>query len=152
MEQEPCDHNVAWLFTREGYECTRCREIVRTFPKPQTVPELKPGWTTGLVRCHDCNGTQIWKIENGEIVVFHGCFNGNQSRQAFADIEAALTQAKAEADRLREVLEAARCIRHWHDSMRDGSGMVVSAAHVRKLWEAIAKYDAALALPKEGQP
>lgn len=34
-----------------------------------------------------------------------------------------------------KVVTAARCIRHWHDSGSDG--MVVSAEHVRALWEAL---------------
>jgi hypothetical protein len=40
--------------------------------------------------------------------------------------------AAAESDnaQLRAVLEAARCIRHWHDR---GEGMVVSAEYVRAL-------------------
>ena len=38
-----------------------------------------------------------------------------------------------------DVIEAARCIRHWHDGS-DG-GMTVSGHHVRKLWEALAKLD-----------
>ena len=43
---------------------------------------------------------------------------------------------------LREVLAAARCIRHQHDAL-SGEGMVVSAEHVRKLREALADYDEA---------
>ena len=52
---------------------------------------------------------------------------------------AARDKALAEAER---VIDAARCIRHWHDS---GDGMVVSADKVRALWDALAKYDAAAA-------
>ena len=37
--------------------------------------------------------------------------------------------------RMSAVIDAARCIRHWHD--REGGGMVVSAEHVRKLWAAL---------------
>jgi len=33
------------------------------------------------------------------------------------------------------VVTAARCIRHWHDSGKDG--MVVSADHVRALWDVL---------------
>lgn len=52
------------------------------------------------------------------------------------------TYALAEEVRdLREVLKAARCIRHWHDS--DNDGMVVSGEHVRNLWGVLAKYDEA---------
>lgn len=49
---------------------------------------------------------------------------------------------------LESVLEAARCIKHWHDAMPDDSGMVVSAAHVRALWQAIHDYDAAALSPQ----
>ena len=44
------------------------------------------------------------------------------------------------APALAELVEAAECIRHWHDSGNEG--MVVSAEHVRKLWEALAKLNA----------
>lgn len=61
-----------------------------------------------------------------------------------------ITTLRAENERMREALQrlidAASCIRHWHDAMQDGSGMVVSAEHVRKLWE---ETDAARAAIKE---
>lgn len=41
------------------------------------------------------------------------------------------------ADAILGLVRAAECIRHWHDSGKDG--MVVSAEHVRNLWEALAK-------------
>ena len=67
-----------------------------------------------------------------------------------------LTDAEAERDRLRAeveaarreseaaapVIEAARCIKHWHD--REPDGMVVSAEHVRALWDVLDQYDAAI--------
>ena len=46
-----------------------------------------------------------------------------------------ITELEAENERLRKVMDAASCIRHWHDSGKDG--MVVSAEHVRKLWSAL---------------
>ena len=48
------------------------------------------------------------------------------------------------AEALEKLSEAAGCIRHWHDAMKDGSGMVVSAEHVRKLWDETNKARAAL--------
>ena len=42
------------------------------------------------------------------------------------------------------VIEAARCIRHWHDAL-NGDGMIVSASHVRALWDALGEYDEAAA-------
>ncbi|KAA2211666.1 hypothetical protein [Teichococcus oryzae] len=50
-----------------------------------------------------------------------------------------------------EVIEAARCIRHWHDTMQ-GQGMIVSAEHVRLLWAALERYDALLKEQQQGQP
>jgi len=47
--------------------------------------------------------------------------------------------ANRKIDAMMPVIAAARCIRHWHDSV-DG-GMVVSGEHVRALWEALADYD-----------
>lgn len=58
------------------------------------------------------------------------------------DIEAAgraMRSAKAEIERMQAVVEAARCIRHWHDS--DNDGMVVSGEHVRALWQALHDLD-----------
>ena len=43
------------------------------------------------------------------------------------------------ASRMLAVVDAARCIRHWHDA-HDG-GMIVSGEHVRKLWETISTLD-----------
>lgn len=45
----------------------------------------------------------------------------------------------------RKVVDAARRIRHWHDSGADG--MVVSAEHVRLLWEALDALDKLEAAP-----
>lgn len=55
-------------------------------------------------------------------------------RKAVADLQARLSQAE-------KVIEASRCIRHWHDAMSDGSGMVVSAEAVHKLWNELESYD-----------
>jgi hypothetical protein len=41
----------------------------------------------------------------------------------------------AELHKMEAVIEAAKCIRHWHD--REPDGMIVSAEHVRKLWSAL---------------
>ena len=43
------------------------------------------------------------------------------------------------ADAIAGLVEAAECIRHWHDSGKNG--MVVSAEHVHKLWEALANME-----------
>lgn len=43
--------------------------------------------------------------------------------------------------KLEAVVVAARKIRHWHDAMRDNSGMVVSANAVRELWAALDELD-----------
>jgi malate synthase len=41
----------------------------------------------------------------------------------------------AELQKMEDVIDAAKCIRHWHD--REPDGMIVSAEHVRKLWAAL---------------
>lgn len=48
-------------------------------------------------------------------------------------------ECATEIRRLRRIEDAAKCIKHWHDHVfPDGSeGMVVSAPHVRALWEAL---------------
>ena len=43
-------------------------------------------------------------------------------------------------DRAERIEDAAKCIRHWHDTA-DG-GMIVSGEHVRKLWEALSSPNA----------
>ncbi len=67
--------------------------------------------------------------------------------------------SQAQAQTMREalaVVDAARCIQHWHDRMiGQDEGMVVSAEHVRLLWKALAVYDAALSaspLPAPATP
>jgi len=51
-----------------------------------------------------------------------------------------IPEIKEKLEKIDKVIDAARCIRHWHDSEPDG--MVVSAEHVRLLWAALAEYDA----------
>jgi hypothetical protein len=46
---------------------------------------------------------------------------------------------KREIEAMRAVIDAARCIRHWHDS--SNNGMVVSGEHVRALWQSLSDYD-----------
>lgn len=57
------------------------------------------------------------------------------------DAIAALESLRAELAACSAVIEAARCIRHWHDAPNEG--MVVSGSHVRELWKALNNYDAA---------
>jgi hypothetical protein len=44
---------------------------------------------------------------------------------------------KEKYEKIQAVIDAAKCIRHWHDAMKDSSGMVVSADAVRDLWSAL---------------
>ena len=69
---------------------------------------------------------------HGEISVVGSDF----SRQ----LETELAAANERADAYKQVAEAARCIRHWHDSGTDG--MIVSASHVHALWRELAKLEA----------
>lgn len=52
-------------------------------------------------------------------------------READAEMKAAALEAA-----LREHVEAAECIRHWHDTGQNNEGMIVSAEKVRELWDA----------------
>lgn len=58
------------------------------------------------------------------------------------DIQRAASAALEHLPALLAVVEAATCIRHWHDSGPNNEGMVVSSEHVRKLWEALSALDA----------
>jgi hypothetical protein len=57
------------------------------------------------------------------------------------EAERQLDSSLQDIKKLKNVPEAARRIRHWHDAMKDNSSMVVSAEAVRNLWFAIAQYD-----------
>ena len=46
-----------------------------------------------------------------------------------------------ELELMKAVIDAAKCIRHWHDAMNDSSGMIVSADAVRDLWEKLSDLD-----------
>lgn len=46
---------------------------------------------------------------------------------------------------LEGLIAAAECIRHWHDTGKDGEGMIVSNAKVHELWAETAKAHTALA-------
>lgn len=48
----------------------------------------------------------------------------------------AIKEAHALMKAMEAVVDAAKCIRHWHDAGTDG--MIVSRWHVFKLWEALA--------------
>lgn len=82
------------------------------------------------------NGTAWWKADR------------DISYAAAAEIERLRTQVAALREALDEHVRAAECIRHWHDTL-GGEGMVVSAEHVRFLWEATKRARAAL---KEEKP
>jgi hypothetical protein len=73
-----------------------------------------------------------------------------QVAAAIERVIAALAEVEALRGLLRALLDAARKIQHWHDTYRDGSGMVVSAEAVRALWSEVARIDAALG--GEGEP
>jgi predicted RNase H-like nuclease (RuvC/YqgF family) len=60
---------------------------------------------------------------------------GQKQRAEIERLKKGEKAADKEIERLRLVLDAASCIKHWHDSGEDG--MVVSAEHVRKLWSAL---------------
>jgi hypothetical protein len=105
-----------------------------------------------------------WKIGDGRSVYFDVCNFINIEHFAkwgtsgTAEDNAKYTAAAMNslpalldaASQLEKLTEAASCIRHWHDAMADGSGMVVSAEHVRKLWDATEQARAALQALAEG--
>lgn len=66
------------------------------------------------------------------------------------EIIADLVAARKRIYDMGKVVEAARCIRHWHDTGADG--MVVSASHVFALWAALDKLDESPNVQIEGQP
>lgn len=86
---------------------------------------------------------QKWTEHGNELA---GIISERTARAKAAEARAA--SLGAQVQRAVKVIDAARCIQHWHDAMPDNSGMVVSAEHVRALWQALADYDAALTAPE----
>lgn len=89
-------------------------------------------------------GTLLAAVPVNEIVGAGGSVNDlaawMKERHSDAKRIDALEAALVKAD---ELADAAAHIRHWHDAMRDNSGMVVSAEHVRILWKVLAAYNEA---------
>lgn len=66
-----------------------------------------------------------------------------QIYQRMIAAESALETARGALEPMQAVVDAARCIQHWHDTnynpaTGETEGMVVSAEHVKKLWSALA--------------
>jgi hypothetical protein len=81
------------------------------------IPEI-PGL---VIRCHGCKGTQIYeRTENGEIETYHGCFNGKQSREAFAALQTERDALQQENERLKGLLREYREFHYgvWVESSR----------------------------------
>lgn len=94
---------------------------------------------------HDANNREvdIGTIQGG----YYSC---EHNAAAIVAAMNSLESLLACAAQLEKLTEAASCIRHWHDAMADGSGMVVSAEHVRKLWDATEQARRALQALAEG--
>ena len=60
----------------------------------------------------------------------------NERSEAAVDVPRLVRQIEL----MGEVVDAAKCIRHWHDSGKEG--MVVSNEHVFKLWKALNNLEA----------
>ena len=76
-----------------------------------------------------------------EIESFRTSMSGDVLHSWAADAQKEIQRLRAELAACSAVIEAARCIRHWHDAPNEG--MVVSGSHVRELWKALNNYDAA---------
>lgn len=104
---EPCNHE--WVCGLDQQQCMEdchdkhalghliCRKCGCS---KQAVKEQAPVPEDLVIRCHDCGGTMIWKREGGEVVVYHGCFNGKQSRELYARLGQETTALKAKVKRL----------------------------------------------------
>jgi hypothetical protein len=82
-----------------------------------------------------------YRCQQCDAKVVYGPDRSDEDWEPFLLCRACLAKLQADNKALLDVLEAARCIKHWHDNEKI-AGMVVSAEHVRKLWKAIGKYDA----------
>lgn len=60
----------------------------------------------------------------------------DEAREQLQAMREAIKEAHALMKAMEAVVDAAKCIRHWHDAGTDG--MIVSRWHVFKLWEALA--------------
>jgi hypothetical protein len=106
-------------------------------PEPETAPQ------------HDTGVDCVSRLVG--LLVFAGDLevNGDEISGCAVDIDrTTLKAAKSlpmyqrcvivtadELQKMEAVIDAAKCIRHWHD--REPDGMIVSAEHVRKLWAAL---------------
>ena len=52
-------------------------------------------------------------------------------------IDDSVVVKKERYEKMQAVIDAAKCIQHWHDAMKDNSGMIVSADAVRDLWSTL---------------
>ena len=76
---------------------------------------------------------------NAEVERLSGVAVVAMCKRQESEIEAmreAIKEAHALLKAMEAVVDAAKCIRHWHDAGTDG--MIVSRGHVFKLWEALA--------------
>jgi hypothetical protein len=64
------------------------------------------------------------------------CKERDEAREQLKAMREAIKEAHALLKAMEAVVDAAKCIRHWHDAGTDG--MIVSRWHVFKLWEALA--------------
>lgn len=81
------------------------------------------------------------ELENLKACAIHTCHADCQrpsckSRRENIAMREAIKEAHALMKAMEAVVDAAKCIRHWHDAGTDG--MIVSRWHVWKLWEALA--------------
>lgn len=65
----------------------------------------------------------------------------NKHQDSVYELIAERDAVKAELALKDKVVEAARCIKHWHCAMADDSGMVVSKEKVFALWDTLNDLD-----------
>lgn len=93
-------------------------------------------------------------------VAYHAVFGlpvAEMQRKYYLSYAEAKRVEEEAVTRQKALLDAARCIRHWHDTSYnpetgETEGMIVSAQSVRNLWEARSALDAEVWPNKEARP
>lgn len=109
-----------------------------------------PQHSTPIKDMNEANDSQTTASAEGRQrrvgVAYHAVFGlpvVEMQRKYYLGYTEAKRVAEEAVSRQMTLLEASRCIRHWHDNAETGEteGMIVSARAVRNLWEARSALD-----------
>jgi hypothetical protein len=65
-------------------------------------------WTSGLIKCNDCDSYIIYKFVGNDVVTIHSCVNGKKARTALTQAQQERDEARREVERLRGQMDEVR--------------------------------------------